>query len=263
MQSIKDLVGLVTEAGAMAAKRQRALRFADREHKADGSVVTEADRMVEDFLCERIDRLHPGCNFVTEERSRGFDPARPFTFAIDPIDGTDGYSQGMHGWCVAVGLLDRSGEPLAGIVFAPALGLLFAADAGGRVEVNGRPAGGFGPVGGFTGNSCVMASSQIHHELDLRRFPGKVRSIGSAALHLCFPALYPGVIGALQDRRAFIWDVAAAHAICRAAGCAVTYLDGSALDYQALQSSGWQLRDFVIAGRGGAHRLLQECVKRI
>ena len=73
----------------------------ERSYKQDGSVLTEIDRRVEDYLFGEISRLYPDANVVTEETARSFDPDRPYTFAVDPIDGTDVFSQGScsrPGW---------------------------------------------------------------------------------------------------------------------------------------------------------------------
>lgn len=65
-------------------------------------------------------------------------------------------------------------------------------------------------------------------------FPGKARSFGSAALHLLWPALFPGVGAAMQDAGTFIWDIAGAMAITAKAGYTNAYLDGGTIDWQLL-----------------------------
>ena len=111
---------------------------------------------------------------MTEEAARPFDPNRRYTFTIDPIDGTDVYSQGMTGWCVSVGLQDRNLRPMAGIVYAPRLDLLFFSDVGRAATLNGASIHVPDRAEPLSAKSNVMIPSRSHHWIDLRAFPGKV-----------------------------------------------------------------------------------------
>jgi fructose-1,6-bisphosphatase/inositol monophosphatase family enzyme len=248
IRSIENVLQEVTVAGQMALEAQRAFRFAERSLKSDGSVLTETDQRVERYLSERLARAYPDTNILGEENVWSFDPDRPYTFVIDPIDGTDAFSQGMHGWSVSVGLLDRALRPIAGVVFAPKLELLMFADVGESATLNGAPVRTpAGPVS-LSRTSNVMAYSKVHQQVALSRYPGKVRSIGSAALHVCFTLIYPGVFAAIEGRSVHIWDIAGAHAIVGAHGFALETLGGGALDYGTMVD-GSPAGDPVVAGR--------------
>lgn len=256
MRDIRWLVALVREAGLEAARRQRRLDFADRAFKADGSVITEVDRDTEDVLCERILARLPEANLVAEERVREFAEGREWTFVIDPIDGTDSFSQGLPTWAVSVGVLDAGLVPVAGIVYAPRLGLMLSADGAGRLRRDGRPVPVPEPVQALSPLSGLAISSRAHRGFDLHRFPGKLRGHGSAALHLVYPAMFGGIVAALQDAGANAWDIAGAHAICRAAGCSFGYLDGKPVDYRRLRRSGWRVEGPLLAAKPGAAPLV-------
>jgi fructose-1,6-bisphosphatase/inositol monophosphatase family enzyme len=247
ISTIADLLDVVRAAGQMALEAQREPGALERSFKEDGSVLTEIDGRVEEHLVAAISQHFPDANLVTEEAARPYDPGRPYTFTVDPIDGTDVYSQGMAGWCVSVGLQDRDLRPIAGILYAPRLDLLFFADVGLKATVNGAPVRLPDGVEPLSGRANLMISSQSHHCIDLRAFPGKARSIGSAALHLCFPVAYPAVVAGLQCPGAHIWDVAGAHAICASVGFCFEYWDGSLIDYSALLD-GSSIRDIVVSG---------------
>ncbi|MBN1640362.1 MAG: hypothetical protein JXA09_03930 [Anaerolineae bacterium] len=239
IDSIAGLLLHVRAGAEIAFQAQREMRFDERMRKRDGSVLTAADRAVERYLCEQIARAYPGTNILGEETIWSYDAERPYTFAIDPIDGTDVYSQGMHGWCVSVGLLDQALQPVAGIIVAPRLDLSLLADVGQPATLNGQPVGGDSlpaPQGVSEGDlpdhtTNIMAYSRVHHQVDLARYPGKVRSIGSAALHICFTLIYPGVYGAVEGRGAHVWDIAGAHAVLRSHGYAFEYLGGGKVTY--------------------------------
>jgi fructose-1,6-bisphosphatase/inositol monophosphatase family enzyme len=260
--SIQALLDHVKTAGTLALEEQRNLRFSDREYKADESVVTEADREVEDFLYKRIAAHDPEANILTEETRHPFDPDKPCTFAVDPIDGTDVFSQGMPGWCISVGLLDYDLVPVAGIIFAPRLDLLLVADAGRQATLNGSELPLPGPPDPISVRSNLMVTSRIHKTLDLSGYIGKIRGIGSAALHLCYPLIYPAVIGALEGPGVHIWDIAAAHAINRAQGRDLVYLNGECVDYATMVDGG-PASDVVMAGAESTVETLRHELRRL
>ncbi|MGD2164366.1 MAG: inositol monophosphatase [Anaerolineae bacterium] len=256
------LVSSVKDAGEMAFEEQQALSVSDRAFKADDSVVTEADRTVEDFLVERIAALWPEANIITEETRRPFDSGKAPTFAVDPIDGTDVFSQGMPGWCVSVGLLDDQLVPVAGIIFAPRLDLLIVADGNRGATLNGSALSPPRTVEPISIRSNLMVTSRIHKHLDLSGYVGKIRGIGSAALHLCYPLIYPAVIGALEGPGVHIWDIAAAHAINRAQGQELRYLNGDPIDYAPLVR-GEPGADVIVAGRDATYQALADAIRRL
>ena len=260
--AIKDILNHVRTAGALALEEQRGLDFSDRRYKADESVVTEADRKVEDFLYQRIAAHDPEANILTEESRHPFDPGKLRTFAVDPIDGTDVFSQGMPGWCVSVGLLDQHLLPVGGIIFAPRLDLLLVADGDGGVLLNGSELSPPGPPDPISVRSNLMVTSRIHKTLDLSGYVGKIRGIGSAALHLVYPLIYPAVIGALEGPGAHIWDVAAAHAVNRAQGRDLVYLNGEPINYQTMLNGG-PARDVIMSGAEPIMETLRDVLRRL
>lgn len=236
--TLAPLVEQVRAAGEQALARQRELGWADRERKDDGSVVTAVDREIEALLADAVAREFPGAGIVGEETARDWTPGRPLTFAIDPIDGTDSFSQGMAGWAISVGVLDEALRPVAGLVLAPTMGLELVADFDSPATLNGQ---GIARVHGVpaTGAAAnLMVSSRAHREVDLARFPGKIRNLGSAALHICCPFVFPAVVGALQGPLAHIWDLAGAHAVARSLGGDMVTLGGAPVDYWQLITGG-------------------------
>ena len=255
--SIRDLLPAVESAGQMALEAQNDLRALGRDLKDDGSIITLTDQRVEAYLTEQIASRYPDANVLGEESiwshdRRSYKSDKPYTFCIDPIDGTDVYSQGMAGWCVSVGLLDRTLTPVAGVLVAPRLGLTFVADVGRAGTLNatrlgerllslpGEPL----PLGP---RANLMIPSRSHRFLDLRRFPGKCRSLGSAALHLVYPLAYQAVYAAIQVPGAHIWDIAGAHALCRSAGACFEYIDGRPVDYAPLLD-GRAFEEIILSG---------------
>jgi fructose-1,6-bisphosphatase/inositol monophosphatase family enzyme len=247
IDSINSILNDVIAAGRIGAAAQKEMRGTDRIEKIDGSVVTETDKRIEDYLFARIATLYPETNILTEETTRSFDPEQPYTFAIDPIDGTDAFSQGMISWCVSVGLLDRTLTPIAGIVYAPRMDLPFFADVGQRATLNGVAIAPPDPAPPLTRASNLMVTSHAHLQFDIRRLPGKIRSIGSAALHLCYPLVYRAVYGAIENANGHIWDIAGAHGINRSLDFEVELLSGGVVDYAGMVDGG-PVGDVILAG---------------
>jgi fructose-1,6-bisphosphatase/inositol monophosphatase family enzyme len=261
IESIADMVPHVQQAGRSALNIQRAGTI-QKSLKPDGSVVTQADTQVEAFLLDKLTTLYPEANILTEETTREYDPGKAYTFALDPIDGTEIYSRGMAGWCVSLALLDQKLLPIAGIIYAPVMELLIVADVGASPTINGRPAETgeqYLPLGRSTN---IMVTSQIHRHLDLSAFPGKIRSIGSAELHLCFPVVYPDIVAGFQNPNTYIWDIAAAHAISTAAGYRCQYFDGSDIDYRGMADGG-KASDLIMSGPKDVLEALGEIMPRI
>lgn len=260
IESIADLVPEVQAAAEMARQAQQEMDFQDRTYKADESVLTATDTAVEKRLSSAIAQRYPAANILGEETVWNWDPARPYTFAIDPIDGTDVFSQGMPGWCVSVGLLDADLQPVAGIISAPAWGLFLLADVGRAATVAGRPIPPL-PDMAADARSNLCLSSHVHHEIDLGRYPGKIRNVGSAALHVCFSLVYRAVIGAVEGPGVHVWDLAGAHAIVRPHGVELVYLDGRPVEYRAMIDSG-TAEDTILVGTPQRIAALREVVMR-
>jgi myo-inositol-1(or 4)-monophosphatase len=251
----------VLRAGEMAVQGKSRLAFAERTYKNDGSILTPIDRQVEEFLVDRLANSFPEAGFLTEEIARTFDPTRPFTFAIDPIDGTDAFSQGLPGWCISVGVLDRHLQPIAGVIYAPRWGSLLFADVGQWARHNDREVDIPPDRATLSGSTNLAVHSKAHLELRLEGFRGKIRNVGSAALQLCFPLLYGAVIGSVSGR-VHTWDIAAAHAINLSVGYALEYHGGGIVDHRDLVH-GQPARDLILSGSPEAIGLLRRAlVKR-
>jgi myo-inositol-1(or 4)-monophosphatase len=247
IDSIAELVDCVREAGMLALGLQHFPFPLARNYKSDGSIHTEADDVVENYLLNAITRCYPNVNTISEETTQYFDPVKSYTFVVDPIDGTDIFTQGLSGWCVSVGLLNNKLRPIAGIVYAPKLDLMIFADIGMRAkcnqeEISNRVANEFSSP-----QSNLIVSSTIHKYVDLARYSGKIRSIGGAALHLCFPLIYPGILGTIHYGNIHIWDIAGAHAIILSHKWDIEYASGGKISYFDL-IDGRSTKDGILCG---------------
>ena len=99
------------------------------EIKPDLTPVSEADRLVESTLRDRIEQERPGEAVLGEEE--GGDASG---WIIDPIDGTRNYTRGIPIWATLIAFEDR-----VAVVSAPALGRRWWAERGQGAYADGQP----------------------------------------------------------------------------------------------------------------------------
>ena len=130
--------GLVREAGqqALACYHDRASVSVERKGPQD--FVSVADRDCEDFIVGALSRLFPDDGFLGEERGQQHVRPGNAIWVIDPIDGTSNFLRGIPFWCVSLGLV-LGNEAIAGIIYNPATGELYAARHESGATLDGRP----------------------------------------------------------------------------------------------------------------------------
>ncbi|MHA6494680.1 inositol monophosphatase family protein [Pseudomonas borbori] len=100
-------------------------------------VVSIADKEVEDFIRVELLRRFPEDGFLGEEGGSADLDAR-CVWVIDPIDGTSCFVNGLHNWCVSIGLL-VDGQPMLGAIADPNHNELFHGRRGHGAFVNDTP----------------------------------------------------------------------------------------------------------------------------
>ncbi|MCR6630870.1 MAG: 3'(2'),5'-bisphosphate nucleotidase CysQ [Magnetospirillum sp.] len=205
------------------------------ERKGDDSPVTEADQKAEALILPGLKALTPDIPVVAEEEAAaGRVPAVNGTFwLVDPLDGTKEFIKKNGEFTVNIGLI-KDGVPTAGVVFAPALGVLWSGaggqawreDASGRAAIACRKA----PASG-----AVVLDSRSHRAPEkLTAFLAELNEPcmenAGSSLKFCKVAdasadFYPR-FGPTSE-----WDTAAGHAVLAAAGGEVVTWDGRPLAY--------------------------------
>ena len=143
-----DLEGLLAfarelaEIGGRIAEKHYGSEL-QREKKADGSWVTEADWKAEAQMRLRIARAFPDHNILGEEEgltsAGGGEPKEGAPiWVLDPIDGTNNFMSAIPIWATLVGLR-IDGEASVGVAHAPVLGETYDAAIGAGARMNGRP----------------------------------------------------------------------------------------------------------------------------
>jgi 3'(2'), 5'-bisphosphate nucleotidase len=215
--------------------------------KADGSPVTAADEAAEAVICDGLARLAPATPVISEEQAARERPTMPIVppsgeavsyFLVDPLDGTREFIAGRDEYTINIALIS-AGLPVLGIITAPAIGLTWRG-------IVGRGAERIAHDGGKSSLPCaihtrprserdlVVLVSRSHMEERTRAylagFPQAKHVQSGSSIKFCRLAegsadLYPR-LAPTRD-----WDIAAGHAILKAAGGDVTAPDGSPLVY--------------------------------
>jgi myo-inositol-1(or 4)-monophosphatase len=225
---LSDLEWTIERAEAAGQLALAALPTMASETKADATLVTNIDRMVETRLREEIAARFPAHGFFGEEFGRD-DARAEFVWAIDPIDGTANMVHGLPTWAISLGLL-RAGRPVIGVIHLPVLGETYAATAGGGAAMNGCPLRA-ADLATLRRDDTIGIGSEAIHRVDLTRFISRQRNFGAVAVHLAYTArgaLRGNVSG--EDK---LWDIAAGLLIATEAGCRAEWLAGGAVDLRA------------------------------
>jgi 3'(2'), 5'-bisphosphate nucleotidase len=197
---------------------------AEVREKNDNSPVTLADEAAHHILVDGLQRVDRDIPVVSEEgEAAPFDTRRGWRrfWLVDPLDGTKEFIKRRAEFTVNVALIDQ-GEPVLGVVVAPALDLLYWAVKGGgawREDQSGSERiYSSAPTPG-TPLTVVESLSHPSPELEeyLRTIPVGRRVKAGSSLKFCWVAegradIYPRLGPTME------WDVAAGDCIYRQSG---------------------------------------------
>ena len=97
----------------------KGLDYSEYSYKSDGTIVTKADKIVEDYLVKEIKLLEKNAFIIGEENEFTKETfLKDRYWLIDPIDGTSSYSKGKNDYTVNVALIEH-GCPVFGIIGHP------------------------------------------------------------------------------------------------------------------------------------------------
>ena len=212
--------------------------------KADASPVTEADALAEEIILAGLRDAFPDIPVVAEEEvAAGRVPTTSERFfLVDPLDGTKEFISRNGEFTVNIALVEK-GKPVAGVVYAPALGDIYIGSPEGalRSRVKDGICVDWVPIQCRPAPAVLTAvGSRSHGTQETARFlerydVGSFVSRGSS-LKFCLVAageadIYPRL------GRTMEWDTAAGDAVLRAAGGLVTDLEGRSMIYNKRNQS--------------------------
>ncbi len=214
--------------------------------KSDKSPVTEADERAEAIILAGLSSHFPHIPVVAEEAAAaGHLPADLGSqfFLVDPLDGTKEFVSGNGDFTVNIALIEN-GNPVCGVVYAPAHGFLFSADENSATKaavVAGKIESRAQLICAEKSVPTKVVASRSHMtdqtEAFLKTMPDcQTVQVGSS-LKFCILAegkaeVYP------RFGRTMEWDTAAGDAILRAVGGTTKTLDGALLSYGKRNQAG-------------------------
>ncbi|WP_435015888.1 inositol monophosphatase family protein [Tundrisphaera sp. TA3] len=209
-------------------------KVAARE-KRPGDLVTEADTASQARIAAILADAFPDHTLLAEEDNVQPDPANPWRWVVDPLDGTINFAHGFPFWCVSIAL-EYAGRLVVGVIHDPLAGRTYSARLGGGATLNGErlrvgPAPSLRESLISTGLPTDFADDADRQLALLSRMSTgthSVRRTGSTALNLALVAA--GGLDAFYATSIHPWDVAAGVVLVREAGGIVSALSGGPYD---------------------------------
>ena len=190
-------------------------------YKGPADIVTDVDLAAEKAVLDLLREEYPEFGSLAEE-SQPVDTGSPFTWVVDPLDGTRNFASGIPHFCTVVALAHQ-GEIVLGVTYDPMRDELFSAELGKGAFFNGAPMS-VSDVDQI--NQAVLCfdlgylDEKAGLALDLLRslLPGiqGFRLMGSAGLGLAYAAA--GRVDIYFHHSLSPWDMASGLLLAREAG---------------------------------------------
>jgi len=228
---IPELTKIVDKASELALRlKYKGLQV---ELKPDGSLVTNVDKAVEEYLRVALTKMLPGSEIWGEEFGHP-ETMKDELWLIDPVDGTSNFAFGSPIWGISVALTTPDQIEL-GAIALPELDEIFLAAKGCGATINGDDIAPIkpGPVQPY---ELVSYNDTVIKAHPGKQIPGKMRCSGAAVVDATFAAVqrYRGFIGMNES----LYDDAAGMLIAEEAGADVRLADGDPIPIRELRNGG-------------------------
>lgn len=207
------------------------------EEKADRSPVTEADKRVNAFLCERLEAEFPGDLVVGEESEfEGGVPASGRSWFVDPIDGTKDFILKNGEWSVMAGLV-VDGTARVGVVYEPAVDRMYYAATGhGAWRVVGDETVRLERAAGKPVADATIVNSRNHPDARVQKVVqrlGITKQFAHGSVGCKLARIAEGEADAYFNfsGRCYMWDTCGPEVIIREAGGDLVDFEGRQLTY--------------------------------
>jgi len=251
-------IDLAREAGAAILEYYEGPLNVEQKFSADDvEPVTQADRVANELIVERLAREFPDDGILAEESidtARRLDKSR--VWMVDPLDGTNGFIDGNGDFAVQIGLAEE-GVCVVGVVYQPLTGVLNRAviDGGAWVEYPDRE-----PEQARVSNRSEfakmrLAASRSHRSPRMNKvvtrlgFQDEVQR-GSVGIKVGLLVEQQCDVYIHLSPRTKQWDTCAPQLILTEAGGQLSDLFGQPLNYNVIDV---QNRNGLVASNGVVH----------
>jgi len=219
---LEQVIEKVRMVGDYQVEKFMSRNFQVDSKSTDIDMVTEVDKQSEVMLFEACQTIDPNFGFLGEETGETSSES-PYTWIIDPLDGTTNFSTGVPIFAISVGLY-KEGQAVLGCVYLPMTGVTYTAIKGQGAYKNGQAI----RVNSHkslrqsllaTGFPYDRAENPINNAKEFYSITPRVKGIrrlGAAAYDLCLVA--EGVFAGYWEYGIQVWDFAAGLLIAKEAG---------------------------------------------
>lgn len=268
-RALRVAEGAAVRVGEQIAAAIFCARENEISYKSAIDIVTDLDVWSEKEISETLLKEFPGTTLIGEESSRALEQqsgrsikelsAEGIVWAIDPIDGTNNFSNHIPHVAISIGLL-INGERKMGVAYDPVRKELFSAIKGSGATLNGEK---ISPSTNTEVNRSIIGISFPVDRCGRWDWYWKslepvvleartARVLGSGVLNFCWIA--DGRLDGIVEHNLKLWDIAAASLIAEEAGCKLANADSvedSIVKLDLFKSS------FVASGPGLFNELME------
>jgi len=269
-EDLMRLADHAIDAATLAGRYIAGARPAEIQYKSGGRslasrVLTEVDRRSQEIILEALsptlERFELG--LLAEERDD--DQTRldkPWSWFVDPLDGTLCFVESVPGYSVSIALVARDGTPLLGVVHDPVQDTLFHAIRGRGIFRDRQPWTPAPPRHGALSlfmdrsfgeraDSDALMERLSHVAQSLGYDAPQVHQPGGAVMNACrvlmhAPACY-FKFPKPHDGGGSLWDFAATACLFHEAGAVATDIHGGPLDLNRVDSTFMNHRGVLFA----------------
>jgi myo-inositol-1(or 4)-monophosphatase len=192
--------------------------------KFDEGLVTEAELNLTEFFRDQLNAHFPEHQVFknNQENQEYTHEGRRSLWIYDPLDGVANFQAGIPIWGMSLALIENF-WPVFGVVYMPATGDLFQARAG-QKAYQGTEVINISAQESINDESLLLTYSRFHQHYRAS-FPGKIRSLGCTAAHMCYVAMGRAEAAVIANES--YRGLAAACIIVEAAGGKISKMDGT------------------------------------
>lgn len=131
------VIAIARLTGNFIRKESLAFDSSSIEYKGLNDLVSYVDKTAERQLVKNLKKILPESGFITEEDETENTYDKPFTWIIDPLDGTTNFIHGIPTFSISIALYEGK-EPVLGVVYEINRGEMFATYKGGPALLNNK-----------------------------------------------------------------------------------------------------------------------------
>jgi len=201
--------------------------------KPDGSIVSETDIAVQNWLANQLAKLTPKIKLLGEEMPEYEQllslNSSDYYWCLDPLDGTSNFVAGIPLFSLSLALI-KDGHPIIACTVDPVRNESFTAVSGHGAKLNGNPihcSPVTDPAEAIGFITLKWLDSEMAQHMAINRSFRTMRYIGSSAIEWAWLACGRGAFILHGNEK--VWDFAAGSLLASEAGCFHSNFQGESL----------------------------------